>query len=90
MRSDGQVFDLVHGLLGHVGADRIAVKQQWLEIYSLSSRNLVNYGRVKEAVSVLEHVVTIRKQTLAEDHPDRLTSQHALASAYQANGQVSQ
>jgi len=25
---------------------------------------------------------------LAEDHPDRLVSQHALAMAYQANGQV--
>jgi len=25
---------------------------------------------------------------MAEDHPDRLASQHALASAYEANGQV--
>lgn len=45
-------------------------------------------GRIKEALEVLEHVVTIREKTLAEDHPDRLGSQHALALAYQANGQV--
>jgi hypothetical protein len=39
-------------------------------------------------VSLLEQVVTIQEQTLAEDHPHRLTSQHVLAGAYQANGQV--
>jgi uncharacterized membrane-anchored protein len=33
-------------------------------------------------------VVKIRTTTLAETHPDRLTSQHNLAIAYQANGQV--
>ena len=44
-------------------------------------------GQVKEAVKLLEHVVTIRA-VLAEDHPSRLASQQVLASAYQANGQV--
>jgi hypothetical protein len=34
--------------------------------------------------------VDIEKKTLAEDHPDRLASQYALACAYQANGQVKQ
>jgi hypothetical protein len=43
---------------------------------------------VKEAVKLLEHVVAIREKTLAEDHPQRLVSQHALAQAYKANGQV--
>ena len=33
-------------------------------------------------------VVAIRAEVLAEDHPDRLASQHELARAYQANGQV--
>lgn len=32
--------------------------------------------------------VKMREQTLAEDHPSRLTSEHVLASTYQANGQV--
>ena len=44
-------------------------------------------GQVKEAVKLLEEVVRIKGQTLAEDHPDRLASQHALAEAYRANGQ---
>lgn len=31
---------------------------------------------------------TNRERILAEDHPNRLISQHTLAGAYQANGQV--
>jgi hypothetical protein len=30
-------------------------------------------GQVKEAVLLLDQVVKIHKQTLAEDHPDRLS-----------------
>jgi hypothetical protein len=43
---------------------------------------------VKKAVKLLEHVVAVREKTLAEDHPDRLASQHVLAVAYRADGQV--
>jgi hypothetical protein len=32
--------------------------------------------------------VAIRERVLAEDHPDRLASQHVLARAYLADGQV--
>jgi hypothetical protein len=39
-------------------------------------------GQVKEAVQLLEHVVAIRRRVLAEDHPDRLASQHNLARAF--------
>ena len=39
-------------------------------------------GQVKEAVSLLEQVVKIREQTLAEDHPSRLASQQVLATVY--------
>ncbi|KAF5616441.1 hypothetical protein F25303_13523 [Fusarium sp. NRRL 25303] len=45
-------------------------------------------GRVTEAVKLLEHVVAIEETTLAEDHPDRLASQHELAGVYKANGQI--
>ncbi|KAL9098636.1 MAG: hypothetical protein Q9163_005743 [Psora crenata] len=41
-----------------------------------------------KTIELLEQVVTIRENILAEDHPDRLASQYALAVAYQANGQV--
>jgi tetratricopeptide (TPR) repeat protein len=39
-------------------------------------------------VSLLEQVVKIWEQTLAEGHPYRLASQYMLARAYEANGQV--
>jgi thioredoxin-like negative regulator of GroEL len=45
---------------------------------------------VTEAVELLEQVVRIEETTLAEDHPCRLASQHALARAYQGNGQVTE
>ncbi|KAI7765536.1 hypothetical protein LZL87_007287 [Fusarium oxysporum] len=53
-----------------------------------AGRCLREDGRVGQAVEVLQHVVAVRETTLAEDHPDRLASQHELAGAYQANGQV--
>jgi hypothetical protein len=37
-----------------------------------------------EAVALLEQVVKVREQTLAQDHPSRLTSQHSLTMAYRA------
>ncbi|KAK3345658.1 hypothetical protein B0H65DRAFT_410493, partial [Neurospora tetraspora] len=38
--------------------------------------------RIKEAIEMLEHVVTVWKRTLAEDDHSRLTSKHELAKAY--------
>ncbi|KAL8329138.1 hypothetical protein RB597_004735 [Gaeumannomyces tritici] len=47
-------------------------------------------GRIKEAVKYLGKACQWRDGHFAEDHPDRLASQHELAIAYQANGQVKQ
>jgi tetratricopeptide (TPR) repeat protein len=44
-------------------------------------------GRIRDAVRWLEKSRDLRER-LAEDHPSRLASQHELAIAYQANGQV--
>ncbi|KAI1826668.1 acyl transferase/acyl hydrolase/lysophospholipase [Xylaria intraflava] len=45
-------------------------------------------GQHRDAQAVLERVVAIQDVTFAKDHPDRLASQHVLAVAYRANGQV--
>ncbi|KAF1813258.1 kinesin light chain [Eremomyces bilateralis CBS 781.70] len=45
-------------------------------------------GRIKETVVWLRESCEWRDRNLAEDDADRLASQHALAGAYQANGQV--
>jgi tetratricopeptide (TPR) repeat protein len=88
LRDDAKLFVLMNNLLTYLSLNRLTVDERWLPVYDLTARNLVNYGKVREAVSLLEQVVKIREQTLAEDHPDRLTSQHELAGAYRANGQV--
>ena len=43
---------------------------------------------MKKAVELLQYIVAVRKKTLAEDHPFQLISQHVLAMAYQADGQL--
>ena len=40
------------------------------------------------SVSILEQVIEIQEQTLAEDHPHQLASQQATAVAYRANRRV--
>ncbi|KAI8648856.1 NB-ARC domain-containing protein [Fusarium sp. Ph1] len=68
-----------------------AVSDESKEVCELGfwvGRCLLVDGRMREAVKRLEHVVAIRKKTLAENHPSRLASQHNLARAYQANGQI--
>ncbi|KAL4781260.1 hypothetical protein BJX76DRAFT_360039, partial [Aspergillus varians] len=47
-------------------------------------------GRAMEAVKCLEEHYNWRKTRFDEEHPYRLASQHALAGAYQANGQIPQ
>ena len=88
MRADTKLLTLVSGLIKHLTLNPLIVNAEWLPVYDLSSRNLVNCGHTRKAISLLEQVVQIEEQTLAEDHPDRLASQHALAGAYRANGQV--
>jgi tetratricopeptide (TPR) repeat protein len=90
MRDDARVFVLMNKLLAHLGLNGQTVKERWLTVYDLTARNLINYGKFKEAVSLLEQMVKIQEKTLTEDHPSRLASQYELAGAYQANGQAKQ
>jgi tetratricopeptide (TPR) repeat protein len=90
LRVDGRTKEALHWLtkcfsirskLAEDHPDRLASQ------HALAGAYRVN-GQVKEAVTLLQHVVKVKADVLAEDHPDRLVSQHELAGAYQANGQV--
>ncbi|KAJ6197791.1 kinase subdomain-containing protein [Bipolaris maydis] len=59
-----------------------------VQIWDLAARNLGYLGDARQAVELLEHIVKVKETTLAETHPSRLASQHALAGAYDANGQL--
>jgi tetratricopeptide (TPR) repeat protein len=87
---DGRTTEALHWLtecfrirskLAEDHPDRLASQHELAGAYQAN-------GQVKEAVTLLQHVVKVKEDVLAEDHPSRLASQHALAGAYQANGQV--
>jgi tetratricopeptide (TPR) repeat protein len=51
-------------------------------------RSLFHEGRFGNSVKWFEESFRWRKDNLAEEHPDRLLSQHELAGAYRADGQI--
>jgi len=57
-------------------------------LYYWIGRCLQVDGRIREAVDCLERCCSWREAILDETHPDRLSSEHALALAYADNGQV--
>jgi tetratricopeptide (TPR) repeat protein len=88
MRADVTLFVLMRKIFVRLKLDPSKCKRPWMGVYDLAAGNLINSGKAKEAVALLQEVMKIREQSLAEDHPSRLASQHTLAGAYQANGQV--
>ncbi|CRG88256.1 Nephrocystin-3 [Talaromyces islandicus] len=88
MRDDAKVFELMDNLCTYLGLDQVTVDRRWLNVYNLYARTLHFNGKAKAAAPLLEQVVKIQEQMLAETHPDRLASQHTLAGAYRANGQT--
>lgn len=87
-RADAKLSAFLHEIFVALKLDQVKVQQQWIGLYALAAQNSLDNGRFKEAVTLLEDMVEIRKQALAVNHPSRLSSQHLLAAAYQANGQT--
>jgi len=90
LRVDGRTKEALHWLtecfrirsnLAENHPDRLGSQRALADAYRAN-------GQVKEAVTLLQHVVKVSKDGLAEDHPHRLAYQHELARAYRANGQV--
>ncbi|KAI4143649.1 MAG: hypothetical protein LQ341_002861 [Variospora aurantia] len=88
MRDDAKVKDLMDNLLAFLSLDPMTVDARWVNIYDLTARNLMDFGKAQKAVFILEQVVQIQEHTKAEDDPILLASQHQLASAYLENRQV--
>jgi tetratricopeptide (TPR) repeat protein len=88
MRQDSRLGRLIQDTFLELGQTLTEPLEEFLPLYELQARSLMDLGKNKEAVALLEQVVKIRETTQAETHPDRLNLQHVLAIAYQANGQV--
>ena len=59
-----------------------------LTILSDLSSVLLSVRRIKEAISLIQHVVETKKRVLAEDDHSRLISESQLAVAFLADGQI--
>ena len=59
-----------------------------LEIEIFTARELVEQGYYPEAVEIYTEALHSQAQGLAEDHPDRVDLQRALAYAYEKNEQI--
>jgi tetratricopeptide (TPR) repeat protein len=64
-----------------------ALATQPLVFKKLWARCRLRNGDTTGSITLWEEVMCL-EDSLTEDHPDRLASQHELAMAYQANGQV--
>ena len=88
MREDNELHSLLEGVYRELHITPSEPLEKHLQIWDLTTRNLQYMGKAGHAVELLEHIVKVRKTTLAEMHPDQLASQHELADAYEANGQI--
>ncbi|KAM0130833.1 hypothetical protein ACHAO1_007614 [Botrytis cinerea] len=88
MRQDTRLSHLLEDIFIGINKNPEEPSKESLPLYDLQARSLLDTGKNKKAVALLEQVVKIRETIQAEDHPDRLASQHTLAMAYEANGQI--
>jgi tetratricopeptide (TPR) repeat protein len=88
MREDGKLESLLKGIYRVLQITPLEPSDKHIAVWGLAARNIGYMGDARRAASLLEHVVKMREATLAETDLDLLISQHQLASAYRANGQI--
>jgi tetratricopeptide (TPR) repeat protein len=84
--------DLRSQLLPHAqkilrNRDGTELEERW-SVCKKVGRSLYLDGRYRDAAQRFVERDHWIKESMAEDHPDRLASQHELAGAYRANGQI--
>jgi tetratricopeptide (TPR) repeat protein len=88
MRQDTRLSSLLKDIFSRLSKNPEEPSEESLPLYILQARNLRHLGKHEKAIALLQKVVKIRELTLAKDDPNLLTSQHDLARAYEANGQI--
>ncbi|KAH7313072.1 hypothetical protein BKA65DRAFT_151792 [Rhexocercosporidium sp. MPI-PUGE-AT-0058] len=88
MRQDSRLSHLLDDIFAELRMKPEEPLEDFFPLYDLQARSLLNIGKSKMAVALLEKLVKVREATLVKDHPDLLASQHILADAYNLNGQV--
>ena len=75
--------DALAGLLGPDHPDTLASRNNLAGAYE-------GAGRLGEAITLYEQVLTDSIRVLGEDHPDTLASRHNLAGAYESAGRLTE
>ena len=75
--------DALAGLLGPDHPDTLTSRNNLAGAYESA-------GRLTEAITLYEQVLTDRIRVLGEDHPDTLSSRNNLAGAYRAAGRLTE
>ena len=88
LRMDSMLQKLLGEIFGGLGMNPIEPLEALQPLYKLLSSNLLNMGKVKEAINVLQKIDHLEELKLTKDHPSRLASQHELGIVYRANGQI--
>ncbi|KAH8648187.1 hypothetical protein BGZ60DRAFT_423311 [Tricladium varicosporioides] len=74
MRQDSRLSQLLEDICTGLNKNSKEPSKKSLPLYDLEARSLLNIGKNKTAVALLEKVVKIREATLAKDHTDWLAS----------------
>ena len=88
VRDDRSLNMLVQQMRSRLQSTFAANEGVILEVAKFTGRIYKQQGRYGEVVQIYENITKRQSLRLADDHPSRLASQHALACAYQANGQI--
>ena len=83
MRDDSRLSHLLKDIFTQLEIDSTKPLKEYLPIYDLYARSLMNLGHHTKAVELLEHVVKIKGTVLAKDHPSRIISEQMLATYLQ-------
>jgi tetratricopeptide (TPR) repeat protein len=88
MRDDSRLERLLQEVYQEARLDSDSVQPGLVPLYHLLAQSRYFSGHHKMAVDLMEQVVKIRRETLAEIHPSRVLSEHLLAVVYYKSGQI--
>jgi tetratricopeptide (TPR) repeat protein len=88
MQDDLRLERLLNEELGGAGFDPFGLQTNLIPLYFYLAWIQCRNGRLKDGISLMEHIVQIEKTTLADTDPRRLISQYNLAWCYEKNGQT--
>ncbi|KAG4420607.1 hypothetical protein IFR04_006314 [Cadophora malorum] len=86
MRQDTRLGQLLNAVFIELQQNPIQPSQEFLPIYDLQERSLINLGRNEAAKALLQQILRIREEVLGKTHPDTLTTMSNLAVVFDKQG----